>query len=120
MSQGRRDLQDPQHDREVADRMALNRMAGGESSALGEFYAPPARGVYSLAYRILGQQADAEDVAQEVFSQAWRQAARYEPRRAPVGAWLLMITRARAIDRLRARRARPEAAHAGDEAKASD
>ena len=47
-------------------------------------------------------------MVQEVFSQAWRTAARYQSGRATVVGWLLMMTRTRAIDRIRARQARPD------------
>lgn len=86
----------------------MDRMATGDASALGELYDAHARSVYSLALRILGDSSDAEEVVQDVFTQAWRQAARYDPRRATIIGWLLMMTRSRSLDRLRARHARPD------------
>lgn len=87
----------------------MTRIAAGDTGALAELYDAHASAVYSLAMRILRHTGDAEELVQEVFAQAWRQADRYDPNRATPAGWLLMITRARALDALRARTARPDA-----------
>jgi RNA polymerase sigma-70 factor, ECF subfamily len=92
---------------EDADRLIVERMARGDGAALAEFYDRHGRVVFSLAARILSDQSDAEDLTQDVFALAWSNAARYDPARGAVAAWLLVIARTRAIDKLRARRVRP-------------
>ena len=63
--------------------------------------------VYGLALSIVGDPALAEDVAQDAFIRAWRNAAAFDSRRGSVAGWLLTITRNLAIDALRLRRVEP-------------
>jgi RNA polymerase sigma-70 factor, ECF subfamily len=97
-----------------ADRLLVERLARGDAAALAELYDRHGRIVFSLAVRILSDQGEAEDLTQDVFTIAWRNAARYDPSRGAVAAWLLITARTRAIDRLRARRVRPAGATEDD------
>ena len=90
----------------LPDALIVQRIADGDRSALADLYDRYCDVVYSLAYRVVGSSSDAEDVVQDVFTQAWRQAARYDAGRASAIAWLLNMTRTRAIDRLRADKTR--------------
>ena len=92
------------------DRHLVQAVARGSGDALGELYDRHASIAYGLARRILPQPDEAEEVVQDVFAQVWRDARRYERGRATVAGWIVMLTRARAIDRLRARKARPDQA----------
>jgi RNA polymerase sigma-70 factor, ECF subfamily len=58
---------------------------------------------YSLAYRIVGEKAAAEEVTQEAFISIWRSGARFDHARGSVRSWMLSIVRNRAIDALRSR-----------------
>jgi len=86
----------------------VSRLAAGDMRAAEELYDRYAGQVLALARRILRDDGDAEDVVQEVFSQAWRTAQRFETSRGTVAGWLLVMARTRSIDRLRARQARPD------------
>lgn len=81
-------------------------MAAGEESALSELYDRYSGQVLGLILRILGNYAEAEEILEEVFFQAWREANRYDGTRGSVPAWLFAIARSRAIDRIRSRQRR--------------
>lgn len=80
----------------------LERIAQHDQAALSELYDRYARVLYALAFKILGSVEEAEEVVLDVFSQVWRTAERYDATRGRVDSWLFMLTRSRALDRLRA------------------
>jgi len=73
-------------------------MARGESAAIAELYDRHAPVMLALARRILGGQADGEDLVHDVFLEAWRHAPEYDVSRGSVKAWLVLRTRSRAVD----------------------
>lgn len=79
-------------------------MSRGSSDALAVLYDRYSPMLMALAVRVLRDPAEAEEILQEAFLQAWRQAKRYDPSRSSVVTWLVLLTRSRAIDRLRSRR----------------
>lgn len=101
-----------------ADRALLEAIARRSTESLGALYDRHAAVVYGLAKRIVRRAEDAEEVVQDVFAQVWRDAPRYDPSRASVAGWLVMLARTRAIDRLRATRARPDLDAGADERSA--
>jgi RNA polymerase sigma-70 factor, ECF subfamily len=92
--------------RELADEELLQLVRRGDADAFAVVYQRHASSAFSLAYRMLGTRAAAEDVTQEAFLSAWRSAARYDSARGSVRTWLLGIVRNRAIDAMRRGRVR--------------
>ena len=86
------------------DRVQMERLAAGDLGALDSLYDQYGAMAYSIAYRITGDRTAAEDVVQEAFLGAWRNAARYVDARGSVRTWLLSIVHHRAIDAIRRRR----------------
>jgi len=84
--------------------------------ALEELYDRHSGLLYSAALRILGRAADAEEVLQEAWLQAWNRAESYDVARGAVVAWLLTLLRSRAIDRVRSRASRQRVEQAVAEA----
>lgn len=76
-------------------------MREGDEQALGVFYDRWQGVVRAVAVRIVREPAEAEDVVEEVFWQAWRQAERFDSVRGGASTWLLTIARSRALDRAR-------------------
>ena len=87
-----------------ADREVLERVAGGQLDALEMLYDRYRTMAYSIALRITTDPTLAEDVVQEAFLGAWRNAGRYSESRASVKTWFLAIVHHRAVDAVRRRR----------------
>lgn len=88
---------------EEIDRDMLARVARSDQAAFAQLYDRLSAPLYSLALRMLGDSAEAQDALQEVFLQIWRRAPRYDAAQSSVFSWATLMTRSRVIDRLRAR-----------------
>lgn len=86
---------------ECSDEDLVAMLQRRELGAIEELYDRHHRLALALAYRVVGDRESAEDVVQETFLAAWRQASTYQPERGRARAWLLSIARHRAIDRIR-------------------
>lgn len=87
----------------VVDPDLLALIAKGDRRAFGKLYDQSCSLLYTLTCRILGDEDDAGDVLQEVYTEVWTKIARYDARRGSPIAWLVTLARSRAIDRLRSR-----------------
>lgn len=83
-------------------------LVAGHVQSLEVLYARYARPVFSLAFRIVGIEADAEEVMQDVLERVWRRAPTFDPNRGRFGSWVLGMTHHVAIDALRKRGRRPQ------------
>jgi RNA polymerase sigma-70 factor (ECF subfamily) len=91
----------------------VRRCAGRDESALASLYDESSRLAYTVALRILQDEADASEVVVDVYKQVWEGAAQFDERRGSVAAWIVMLSRSRAIDRRRQRSARGRQAATG-------
>ncbi|RZU53428.1 RNA polymerase sigma-70 factor (ECF subfamily) [Krasilnikovia cinnamomea] len=85
-----------------SDDELAERLRAGDETALREAYERHGAAVLYLAQRLLGNQADAEDVTQVTFVAAWTGRDGFDPQRGTIPSWLLGIARRKAVDRIRA------------------
>ena len=85
-----------------SDDALMQRLKGGDGAAFGELLGRHAGAVAGYSYRMLGNAAEADDIAQESFLRLWRGREKWEPR-AQVRTWLLRVAHNLCIDRFRRR-----------------
>ena len=79
----------------------IGQTAHGDEAALGTLYDKTGSYVYGLAFRVLNDSTMAEEVTMDVYMQVWKQADQFDQTRGNPMVWLTVLTRSRAIDRLR-------------------
>src|SRR5882757_7421863 len=100
-----------------SEEITLSKVRSGDRDAFRALVDQHARAVFRLAYRMTGNETDAEDMVQETFLRAWKQIAKFDGR-ATFGTWLHRICANCTLDHLRLRQRRQElqpAYQAGDE-----
>jgi RNA polymerase sigma-70 factor, ECF subfamily len=91
----------------LGDEELIGQVAQGDERALSELYDRYARPVYATGVRLLRDTQLAEELVQDAFTNVWRGAASFDPKRASFATWLYRVTRNRAVDMNRRRRVRP-------------
>jgi RNA polymerase sigma-70 factor (ECF subfamily) len=91
---------------QARDLVCMGRLQSGDTGALSELYDRYSALMFAVAVRILRNDADAEDVLQEAWLQAWRRCGSFDAQRGAVASWLVTMARTRAIDRYRQRNVR--------------
>ena len=88
---------------QMLDQEMIARIGRRDQAAFSALYDRLSGPLYSLAMKMLGDPAEAQDALQEVFLQIWSRAGTYDPEQSSVFSWTVLLTRSRVIDRLRAR-----------------
>src|SRR5581483_5652582 len=101
---------------ELADRAFVAKARSGDAEAFRALVDRHSRGLFRLAYRMTGNEMDAEDVVQESFLRAYRQLNKFDER-ASFGTWLYRIAVNCALDMVRARKRRGEQQPAEEDAQ---
>jgi RNA polymerase sigma-70 factor, ECF subfamily len=81
----------------------MSRVVDRDEQAFETLYVETKAAVFGFALRILGDHAEAEEVTMDVFLKVWQQASQFSPDRGSVLTWLLVVTRSKALDRIRHR-----------------
>ena len=89
----------------IADEALMRAIARGEPTALSALYDRYSSILKALIVRVVHDEAEADDLLQEVFMQVWQQARNYSSDKGKPLGWIVTLTRRRAIDRLRKRQA---------------
>jgi len=87
--------------RSLADEELMGLLRDGEVQAFEVIFDRHASAAFSLAYRMCGRRAAAEDIVQDAFLSLWRSGGGYDPRRGSVRSWVLSVVHNRAIDAFR-------------------
>ncbi len=89
----------------LSDEALMRSIAGGDASSLSLLYDRYSAILKALIIRVVHDEAEADDLLQEVFMQVWQQARNYSEEKGKPLGWIVTLTRRRAIDRLRKRQA---------------
>ena len=81
-----------------SDHELMGGVAQGDAQAFGQVYDRFGPKAYGLALRVLGDRELAEDAVQEGFLSVWRSAPRFDRRRGPAHAWVLLLVHRSAVD----------------------
>ena len=98
----------------LEDKSLMERIARGDAGAFRDLSDQHLGAIVTFATRLVRNQAEGEEIAQETFLRAWQNASKYEPR-AKLSTWLHTIARNIAIDRLRKKSRNEEAFELDDE-----
>ena len=98
----------PAPDAVVSDALLISAICSGDQPAMAQLYDRYSGVVYSVALRVLGDTAAAEDILQDVFMQLWRNPNLFDANRGSLPGWMAVIARNRSIDALRKRRPEDE------------
>lgn len=79
----------------------MSRVAEGDQGAFAQLYDATSRTVFGIVLRVVQNHAQAEEVTQEVYVEAWRAARRFDPALGTPSAWLNTIAHRKAVDRVR-------------------
>lgn len=88
----------------------MQRVSLDDDAAISELYDRFGPLVYRMAFQAMPTRSDAEDAVQEVFVRLWRTAGRYDPKRAALVTWVMLLARRILVDRMRRTQARVKTA----------